>query len=164
MNAPLVTLNFDRSSIPVLDAWGDGLCQLGHGFICWQLRWRHDRPGRDDELVGGFRGEVGTHHPPLPGKLLGMSRTQMRAAARIGMSKRRERSWPARISVDGMDVGKLWCSGWRKGDSDGPQEILFLVGQEIIVPKNLEQRANELSLIVVTDVVVPHWLSSPIRS
>jgi hypothetical protein len=40
----------------------------------------------------------------------------MRAAARIGMSKRsREKRWPAWISVDGMDVGKLCCAGWKKG-------------------------------------------------
>ena len=40
----------------------------------------------------------------------------------------------------------------------------LVVGQQIIVPKNLEHRPSELSLIVVTDLVVPHWLSSPIRS
>ena len=40
----------------------------------------------------------------------------------------------------------------------------LVVGQQIIVPKNLEQRPSKLSLIVVTDLVVPHWLSSPIRS
>jgi hypothetical protein len=40
----------------------------------------------------------------------------MRAAARIGMSEsRRERCWPACISVDCMDVGKLCCAGWKKG-------------------------------------------------
>ena len=40
----------------------------------------------------------------------------------------------------------------------------LVVGQQVIVPKNLEHRPNELSLIVVTDLVAPHWLSSPIRS
>ena len=40
----------------------------------------------------------------------------------------------------------------------------LVVGHQVIVPKNLEHRPNELSLIVVTDVVVPHWLSSPIRT
>ena len=40
----------------------------------------------------------------------------------------------------------------------------LVVGQQIIVPKNFEHRPNKLSLIVVTDLVVPHWLSSPIRS
>ena len=40
----------------------------------------------------------------------------------------------------------------------------LVVGQQVIVPKNLEHRPNELSLIVVTDLVGPHWLSSPIRS
>ena len=38
------------------------------------------------------------------------------------------------------------------------------VGQQFIVPKNVEHRTNELSLIVVTDVVAPHWLSTPIRT
>jgi hypothetical protein len=41
---------------------------------------------------------------------------------------------------------------------------LHATGQQFIVPKNREQRTSELSLIVVTDVVVPHWLSSPIRT
>ena len=40
----------------------------------------------------------------------------------------------------------------------------LVIGQQIIFPKNLEQRANEFSLIVVTDVATPHWLSIPIRS
>ena len=40
----------------------------------------------------------------------------------------------------------------------------LVVGQQVIVPKNLEHRPNELSLIVVTDLVAPHWLSSPIRT
>lgn len=42
--------------------------------------------------------------------------------------------------------------------------LRLVVGQQIIFPKNLEQRASELSLIVVTHVVTPHWLSIPIRS
>ena len=42
--------------------------------------------------------------------------------------------------------------------------LCLVVGQQVIVPKNLEHRPNELSLIVVTDLVAPHWLSSPIRS
>ena len=69
--------------------------------------------------------------------------------------------------------------GWRERVSAGnvTKEILsgsaaeahqamscLVVGQQIIVPKNLEHRPSELSLIVVTDLVVPHWLSSPIRS
>ena len=40
----------------------------------------------------------------------------------------------------------------------------LVVGQQVIVPKNLEHRPNKLSLVVVTDLVVPDWLSSPIRS
>ena len=42
--------------------------------------------------------------------------------------------------------------------------LRLVVGQQIIFPKNLEQCASELSLIVVTHVVIPHWLSIPIRS
>ena len=40
----------------------------------------------------------------------------------------------------------------------------LVVGQQVIVPKNTEHRPNELCLIVVTDLVAPQWLSSPIRS
>ena len=40
----------------------------------------------------------------------------------------------------------------------------LVVGQQVIFPKNLEHCASELSLIVVTHVVTPHWLSIPIRS
>jgi hypothetical protein len=61
----LVTLNLDRSSVPVLDAWGDGLCRLGDGFICWPLRRSHDHPA-DEELVGALSWEIHTgldHHP-----------------------------------------------------------------------------------------------------
>ena len=47
-------------------------------------------------------------------------------------------------------------------EADGGRSLV--VGQQVIVPKNVEHRPNELSLIVVTDLVVPHWLSSPIRS
>jgi hypothetical protein len=49
----------------VLDAWGDGVCQLGNGFICWPLR-RSDNHPADDEFVRSLRGEVGAgsnRHP-----------------------------------------------------------------------------------------------------
>ena len=55
----LVTLNLDRSSIPVLDAWGEGLCRLGDGFICRPLRRSDDHPA-DQQLVRAFSGEVST--------------------------------------------------------------------------------------------------------
>ena len=61
----LVTLNLDRSSIPALDAWGEGLCRLGDGFICRPLRRSDDHPA-DQQLVRAFSGEVSTgldHHP-----------------------------------------------------------------------------------------------------
>jgi hypothetical protein len=45
-----------------------------------------------------------------------------------------------------------------------PAMSCLVVGQQVIVPKNLEHSPNELSLIVVADLVAPHWLSSPIRS
>ena len=40
----------------------------------------------------------------------------------------------------------------------------LVVGQQVIVPKNREQRASELLLVVVTDFVVPNGSGSPIRS
>ena len=46
-----------------------------------------------------------------------------------------------------------------KGADRGRRWEQLVVGQQIIFPKNLEQRANEFSLIVVTDVATPHWLS-----
>ena len=40
----------------MLDAWGEGLCRLGDGFICRPLRRSYDYPA-DEELVGAL-GEV----------------------------------------------------------------------------------------------------------
>ena len=48
----------------MLDAWGEGPCRLGDGFICRPLR-RYDHPA-DQQLFRAFSGEVSTdldHHP-----------------------------------------------------------------------------------------------------
>jgi hypothetical protein len=50
----------------VLDAWGDGLCRLGDGFICWPLRRGHDHPA----LVGAFSGKINTRLDDHPSDIL----------------------------------------------------------------------------------------------
>jgi hypothetical protein len=61
-------------------------------------------------------------------------------------------------------LGRIVCIVEQKGASRSLRSEPLVVGQQFKVPKNSEQRTSELSLIVVTDVVAPHWLSSPIRS
>ena len=60
--------------------------------------------------------------------------------------------------------GRLYPPNCRRFRRENLLWEPLVVGQQIIVLKNLEQRANELFFIVVTDVVVPHRLSSPIRT
>ena len=55
-------------------------------------------------------------------------------------------------------VNALAKAGIELGENGSifPREArgCLIVGQQVIVPKNLEHRPNELSLIVVTDLVV----------
>ena len=75
-----------------------------------------------------------------------------------GFAADKAAAWRVHSLRQGSSLARMEAS------SQGEASWCLVVGQQIIVPKNLEQRPSELSLIVVTDLVVPHWFSSPIRS
>ena len=76
-----------------------------------------------------------------------------------GFAARQGSSVASALAKAGIELGENG-SIFPRGSVVG----CLVVGQQIIVPKNFEHRPNKLSLIVVADLVVPHCLSSPIRS